>query len=142
MKKNNSTPSSRRSNFDNHPSSFKDLRILVVDDYANFLETTIDLLEGKGFHCVGTTSGLEAIDKVKEMRFDAILMDIRMPRLNGIETYRMIKKIRPDTMVILMTAFKVNDLIREAHREGVHAILKKPLDLEIVTDMIVRGKEE
>ena len=120
----------------------KSLQILVVDDHVNFLETMMDLFEEKGFHCVGVTSGPEAINKVKEMNFKGILMDIKMPKLNGVETYKEIKKIRPEIPVVMMTAYKIVDLIEDARSEGVQAILKKPLDLEAVLSIFEKGKNE
>ena len=101
--------------------------ILVVDDHFNFLESILDLLTEKGFRCIGASNGVHAIEKAKSMKFDLILMDIKMPELNGVDTYKQIKKISPKTPVVMMTAYKMDALVYEAVREGVVTVLKKPL---------------
>jgi DNA-binding NtrC family response regulator len=63
-------------------------------------------------------------------------MDIKMPSMNGVETYKRIKKIRPDAIVIMMTAYSVDELIQEAIKEGAYGVLYKPLDLEKVIKLI------
>ncbi|MFC1543213.1 response regulator [Candidatus Neomarinimicrobiota bacterium] len=115
--------------------------VLIVDDDVHFADSTADLLSEKGFHCVGVNSGLEAINKVKETTFDVILLDMKMPVLNGVETYKEIKKIAPQTIVVLVTAYRVEELIREALREGAYAVLKKPLDFDRVVQIIERAKK-
>ena len=57
-------------------------------------------------------------------------MDIKMPMMNGVEAYRRIKKISPDSVVFMMTAHTVKELVREALEEGAYSILYKPLDIE------------
>ena len=116
-------------------------KILVVDDDVNFTTTTVDLFNEKGFDCIGVHSGYKAIDKVKEVAFDVILLDIKMPVMNGVEAYKEIKKIRPETVVIMATAYRMEELIRDALKEGVYAVLNKPLDVDKVVAMIERSKK-
>jgi len=68
--------------------------------------------------------------------FDVILMDIKMPGMNGVETLKEIKMIRPDVTVVMMTAYAVEDLIKEAQREGAYGVLHKPLDVEKMIGLI------
>jgi len=68
--------------------------------------------------------------------FDITFMDIRMPIMDGVESYRKIKKIRPEAVVIMMTAYAVEDLVREALQEGVYGVIHKPLDIEEVITVI------
>ena len=100
--------------------------LLVVDDHENFLVTMLDLLQEKGIDCIGAASGMEAIRQIEKRYFDAVLLDIKMPQLNGVETFKKIRQIRKNTIVIMMTAHKVDHLIQEALQEGVHGVLKKP----------------
>ncbi|MCK5587590.1 MAG: response regulator, partial [Candidatus Lokiarchaeota archaeon] len=67
-----------------------------------------------------------------------IFMDIKMPLMNGVDTYKRIKKIRPDTVVMMMTAYAVEDLVQEALKEGAYGVLYKPLDIENVLTLIKR----
>jgi len=115
--------------------------ILIVDDDMGMCETLCDIMEDKGYHTAIALSGHEAVQKAKEAAFDVILMDIKMPRMNGVETFKEIKKMHPETAVVMMTAYAVEDLIREAVHEGAYGVLYKPLDMERTIGLIegVRG---
>jgi len=115
--------------------------VLIVDDDVNFCDTTVDLLNERGFDCVGVYSGTEAINKARETDFDVILMDIRMPVINGIEAHREIKKIRPHTEIIFVTAYRMDELARGVLREGEYGVVHKPSDIERVVKMIKRSGE-
>jgi DNA-binding NtrC family response regulator len=68
-------------------------------------------------------------------------MDIKMPIMNGVETYKEIKKIRPGTKVIMITAYAVEDLVQEALQEGAYAIIYKPLDIEKMLELVKKVNE-
>lgn len=118
----------------------KKISILVVDDDMHFRETLGKILTVKGFEITTADSGVSALDKVKERAFDIILMDIKMPVMNGVEAYKKIKEIRKDSVVILMTAFSVDELIHDAIKEGVYAVVRKPFDIETIVNMIYKAK--
>jgi two-component system response regulator HydG len=110
--------------------------ILIVDDDAGMCETLSDIMEDKGYRTFIALDGHEAIEKVKEINFDVILMDIRMPGMNGVETFRQIKSIQPHTAVVMMTAYAFEDLIKEALDEGAYGVLYKPFDMERMLSII------
>lgn len=110
--------------------------VLVVDDQIGMLETFTDILEDKGFSVVTAEDGFQAIEKVKEQPFDIIFMDIKMPGINGVQTFREIKKINPKASVIMMTAYSVEDLVKEAIEEGAYTIIYKPFDMDKVIQTI------
>jgi CheY-like chemotaxis protein len=116
----------------------KNVNILVVDDQIGMLETFTDILEDKGFHVETAEDGFTAIDRVKENSFDIIFMDIKMPGINGVQTFREIKKINEKTRVIMMTAYAVEDLVKEAIEEGAYTVIYKPFDMEKVIRTIER----
>ena len=105
-------------------------RILVVDDNTDFCENITDVLELEGYETVEVYDGLDALDAVKEDGFDLVLMDVKMPKMAGVETFRRLKEISPRLPVIMMTAFMVEDLIRLALQEGAFGAYQKPLDLK------------
>jgi len=115
--------------------------ILIVDDDVGMCETLSDIMEDKGYRTIIASDGYEAIQKVKEMDFDVILMDIRMPGMNGVETFKQIKNIQPDAAVVMMTAYAVEDLIKEALLEGAYGVLYKPFDMERMIGLIEGVKE-
>ncbi len=115
--------------------------VLIVDDDAGMCETLSDIMEDLDYCPVIALSGYEAIEKVREVVFDAILMDIKMPGLNGVETLQEIKKIRPDAAVLMMTAYAVQGLIKEALRAGAYGVLHKPLNVERAISLIESARE-
>jgi two-component system response regulator HydG len=115
--------------------------ILIVDDNVSQCKTMALILSRQGYVVATATGGPEAIEKVRHQPFDIIFMDIKMPVMNGVETYRQIKGIRPGTTVIMMTAYAVEDLIQEALHEGAYSVLYKPLDMQKVLSLVAEAKE-
>ena len=112
------------------------LAILIVDDQESMTETLSAILELKGFYVETANSGEAAITRCHIRHFDVILMDVRMPGLNGVEAFREIKTSAPRTRVIMMSAYSVEELKRQALAEEAIAFLQKPLDIEIVVKLI------
>lgn len=120
----------------------KKTSILIVDDDASLRKSLSFILKRKGFAVATAEGGLEAIEKVTKGPFEIIFMDIKMPQMNGVEAYRKIKKIRPEAVVVMITAYAVEDLVQEARKEGAHGILYKPLDVEDVLNSIELARED
>ena len=106
------------------------VRILVVDDEHNLRMTIAANLELEGFDVVEAEDAETALALIEKERFDLVLSDIRMPGMDGVELFRRVHKLQPDLPVILMTAFAVEDLVKQALREGVFTLLPKPFDIE------------
>ena len=119
----------------------KEISILVVDDNISLCRTMSFVLKRKGYAIITAKDGLKAIENVKERSFDIIFMDIKMPLMDGVETYKRIKKIRPKAIVIMMTAYAVEELVQEALQEGAYSIIYKPLDIERVIVLIESLRE-
>jgi two-component system response regulator HydG len=111
-------------------------RILLVDDNKEFLDSTKDVLEMEGFDVVTATSGEESLMLTKTQSFEVVVMDIKMPGMNGVESFVAMKKQNPDVKVIIVTAYSVEELIQQAKDEGAYAVLNKPLDMDLVTKKI------
>jgi len=116
--------------------------ILIVDDNLSLVKTMSFVLKRKGYAVATAADGPEAIDKVRNAPFDVIFMDVQMPVLNGVETYREIKAVRPGSIVVMMTAYAVEDLVQEALAEGAYDILYKPIDFEKVVALIEQAQTE
>ena len=115
----------------------------MVDDNISICKSMSLILRYNGYTVTTASDGFEAIEKDKEIPFDIIFMDIKMPGMNGVETYRKIKQARPDALVIMMTAYAVKDLVDEALQEGAYGAFAKPLNMDKVLSMvdeIVAGK--
>ena len=116
-------------------------RILIVDDNLSLCKTLSFVLGHKGYTVTTAQDGPEAIERVKENPFNMIFMDIKMPLMDGVETYRRIKKIRPEAIVMMMTAYAVEELVQEALQEGAYGITYKPLDIERMIAVIEEATE-
>jgi len=110
--------------------------ILVVDDLKGMRVTLGRILENEGHNVVLAENGYQAIEAAKQTSFDLIFMDIKMPGINGVQTLREVKKINPQAAVIMMTAYSVEDLVREALEEGAYAVVYKPFDIENILSII------
>ena len=112
--------------------------VMVVDDDPNTRETLKDILENKGFVVTLAKNGQEAIKIAKERPEDVAFIDMKLPVLNGLETYLELKKINPKITAILITAYReeMQDLIESALRQGAYACLYKPFDPQKILQLI------
>jgi len=115
--------------------------ILIADDNLSLCKTMSFALKRKGYAVTIARDGMEAIEKVKEKDFDMIFMDIKMPLMDGVETYKKIREIRPQAAVMMMTAYAVDELVQEALQEGAHGVIYKPLDIERVVSVIEEARQ-
>ena len=102
--------------------------ILLVDDDKDMTETLSDILIDMNYRVETANNGLEAVEKIKTNAFDTVLLDMKMPGINGVETFKEIKRIRPEAVVMLTTAYSVEELVAEALEEGAYGIMYKPID--------------
>jgi len=117
-------------------------RVLVVDDHVEFAESLRDLLEAKGYDTAAVYSGHDALERIKKEKFDIVLMDTRMPEMNGVTALQKIKKADNSIAVILMTGFSVDDVIKNAFKEGALAVLNKPLDIPGLFDHFMKIEDQ
>ena len=110
--------------------------IMVVDDEPGMRMTLEGLIEDEGYDVVGVSDGYTAIELAKTTRFSLIFMDIMMPRINGLETYKEIKKVSPGTIVLMVTGFSVEEVVKQALEEGAYAVIYKPFDVGQVLDIV------
>jgi CheY-like chemotaxis protein len=116
--------------------------VLVVDDNEDLLETFSLILKKHGFRVITAGDGLAAIDLYQRYNFDIILMDIVMPEMDGIEAFRKIREMDPEAVIILMTAYSEDESIQIVKSEGVHRVIRKPIKIEQLIDMIKEATEE
>jgi len=119
--------------------------ILVVDDEFGDRETLKVILEDKGYRVATARDGSETILMVKERHYDIIFLDVRLPDMNGVETYEQVKQIDPRATVIMMTGYSEEDLVKRAISQGAYTCIHKPYDMEKVITLvedIAKEKEE
>lgn len=111
-------------------------KILIVDDSVDTCDMVAEFFSMRGFDPYVANSGFEALKCVKTNDFDIVLLDFRMPGMDGLETFREMKKITPNLPTVLITAFSNEQLTLEALREGIVATLSKPVDLSEIMSRV------
>lgn len=102
--------------------------VLVVDDDRDIVDTLCDILELRGWQTLRAYDGAEAVTVANEHTPDWIVMDVRMPRLTGVEALQVMRESRPNVRVVLMTAFVSGDLATRAENAGAARVLYKPFE--------------
>jgi DNA-binding response OmpR family regulator len=104
--------------------------MLIVDDEPDAIELLSEFLTGKGYEVIAAYNGEEALKKVKAERPHLILLDIRMPGINGLEVLRQVRQIDQEVGVIVVTAVQEEETGRQALMLGAFDYIVKPLNLE------------
>ena len=114
-------------------------RVLVVDDHRTFAELLSGALAASGMEpCGVATSGAQALAMVQELRPDIVVMDIEMPRQDGLATTRRIREVAPHTLVAVVTAHRDPDWVARAAQAGASAFIPKDGSLSEMIDVLTR----
>ena len=113
-----------------------DLRVLLVDDELDFLDVLAERLRMKGFTVVAADGGAAALEAVEAQTFDAIVLDMAMPGMDGIETLERLLEGNRIRQVILLTGRATLEQAATAIRLGALDLLEKPADLETLVKKI------
>lgn len=104
----------------------------MVDDDSRIVRTTCDILKIKGFEAIPASSGEDGVAKAVADRPDCVLMDIKMPGINGVEAMKLMKEMVPGLPVVLVSAYATDEVMAEAKRVGAYAVLSKPLNFPAI----------
>ena len=104
-------------------------RVLVVDDDPNVQEILREFLSAKGYEIITAGDGAEGLRRVKEERPHLILLDIQMPKMDGLEVLRRLREIDKEVSVIMITSVNEQEIARQAIELGAFDYIVKPLDL-------------
>jgi len=107
-----------------------DCKVLLVDDEVDFVDVLADRLEARDLTVVKANSGQAALALAEERTFDAIVLDMAMPGMDGIETLERLLEINPDLQVILLTGRATLEQAATAIRVGALDLLEKPAEIE------------
>jgi DNA-binding NtrC family response regulator len=119
-------------------------RILVVDDEKAMRESLNDWLKEDGYQVGLAESGNKAVDMARKDPWEVILLDLKMPGMDGLETLKKLKEVRPDAEILMMTAYATVDTAVQAMKEGAFDYLVKPFDpdeVEMLIQKIVAHKD-
>ncbi len=111
-------------------------RILVVDDELIVRNSLKEWLEVEGFSVDMAESGLQALEMLTAQAYPLMLLDIKMPGMDGVEVLKRAKEMRPEIQVVMMTAYATVETAVEAMKIGAHEYLMKPFDPEALVAMV------
>ncbi len=103
--------------------------VLIVDDEVDACENLRDILVDVGYRVGIARNGPEAIEQVAKSAFDIALLDLKMPGMDGVSVYRQIKRLSPETVAIVISAFSGSDLAELAVEEGATQVVAKPVEV-------------
>jgi DNA-binding NtrC family response regulator len=115
-------------------------KILLVDDEKDFLDVMSERIEARGMDVTTADSAEKALKDVESGGFDAIILDLMMPGMDGLQTLKAIKKKNPDLQVILLTGHATVEKGIEAMKLGAMDFLEKPADLDKLTEIIKKAQ--
>ncbi|AJW71485.1 Response regulator receiver protein [Nitrosopumilus adriaticus] len=111
--------------------------ILLVDDDIQFLEATEYMLKYENYDVITAKNGEEAIKKYSESSPDIVLMDLKMPVMNGYDAFFKIKKQHPDAKIVFTSAYAINnEEFAKAKKSGLYGLLTKPFDLNELNSLV------
>lgn len=117
-------------------------RYLVVDDDPGIVSLLVEHLQGQGDEARSATTPREAIDIMRHDVFDIIIMDVELGEIRGLELMHAVHALRPEQLVVLITAFGSMELAAQAMREGAADFIAKPFTLDVLSHVLRRTLHE
>jgi two-component system response regulator HydG len=114
--------------------------ILIVDDDRDLAESLADVLETRGYAVELAGSGEEGVARFRQRDFDLVFTDVKLPGMNGVESFFAFRRIKPDAKVVMMTGFSVEQLLVQAIENGALAVLHKPFAIPDILAVLERVK--
>ncbi|OLC12470.1 MAG: hypothetical protein AUH29_16230 [Candidatus Rokubacteria bacterium 13_1_40CM_69_27] len=105
-------------------------KVLVVDDAGEVVVLCVNMLQSLGYAVKGANRGDGAVDLVRKEPFDLVIVDYKMPEMNGFQVFEQARAIRPDMAFMLLTGHGSSDVVEDATEMGFNAILLKPFTRE------------
>ena len=111
-------------------------RILVVDDDVDACRNLADILEDVGYEVDTAENGLFALELIQEKPYDVALLDLKMPGMDGLTLYREIRKLRADTVAMIITAYANEETAKEALQAGAWQVMSKPVNVSQLLPLV------
>lgn len=118
------------------------IKVLLIDDEIGYVNVLSNRLSKRGFDVGKANSGSEAFKILRERRFDVAVLDLKMTDLDGIEVLKILKKMAPEMIVIMLTGHGSAEAAREGIRQGACDYLIKPCELQELISKIVEAYEK
>lgn len=119
-----------------HDTQTKPIRLLLIDDEVGFVNVLSNRLSRRGFVVGKANSGSEALQRLRQLDFDVAVLDLKMEDMDGIEVLKILKKMAPELIVIMLTGHGSAKAAHEGFKEGAYDYLTKPYELEDLVEKI------
>ena len=119
-------------------SKLKDKKILLVDDDEWIRDSLTLYFSTEGCHMLAVETAEEGMELLKQQNYDIILIDYKLPGIDGLTFSKKIQEIRPDAIKILITAYKNKELVSEAVSAGIQDLIDKPFTIKTIEDSMSR----
>ncbi|MGD9138689.1 MAG: response regulator [Desulfobacterales bacterium] len=116
------------------------LTVLIIDDEKDFLDIMAERLNARGMQVSTADSAETALDLIRKKSFDAVIMDLMMPEMDGFKALKLFKETKPDLPIILLTGNLPEEKCIEAVKLGALDVIEKPADLSLLTQKIEEAK--
>ena len=117
-------------------------RVLLIDDEQDFLDVLSERMSDRGMQVQTTTSALEAMDLAEGEGYDAVILDLMMPEMDGLEALIRLREKNPDLQIILLTGHATIEKGIEAMKLGAMDFLEKPIDIQTLNEKIKEAKAQ
>jgi DNA-binding NtrC family response regulator len=117
-------------------------KVLLVDDEEDFLDAVAERMRARGIEVSTTTSARDALEMIEEKSYDAIVLDLMMPELEGTEALKAIKNRNGELQVIMLTGYVTPEQVDQAKKFGAMDIIEKPPDLDVLIEKIKKAHEK
>ena len=120
----------------------KQQKILIIDDNHDLADGLGMILEDEGYQVVLAYNGEDGIRFFNEGDFDVVFVDVKLPDMSGIEVFQAVHNKKPEVRILMMTGYRVEQLLAEVVDNGDVVVLRKPIEIEHVEEVLVRIKNE
>lgn len=111
-------------------------KVLIVDDQYGIRILLKEILEQNGYTLFQAANGIQALTIADQQELDLILLDVKLPGMNGFDILKRVKEKQPEVQVIMMTAYEELDSIKKAKEIGALTFITKPFDISEVLNMV------
>jgi len=114
-------------------------KIVIIDDEASICEVLTRALEPDGYEVKSETDALKGLELVEKEKPDCVLLDVKMPAIDGVSALVKIKEKNKDTVVIMITAYGTFENAMESINKGAYDYIAKPFDLDFIRKLVARS---
>jgi DNA-binding response OmpR family regulator len=122
------------------------VRVMIIEDDEETRSLLKEFFEDEGFETDSVSNGVDALRMLSKDSFDLVITDIRMPGLTGLDILPRMRRLKPDTPIIVMTADGSDDMRRKSYERGATIYLEKPIHLSklraVIRETVLRGSLE